>query len=459
MFCLDAALIALLWPVIAWFTLAGSVPHLGPGIGVVVALYGGINLLSLYALGMYRRDIILTVRRAIRRLPLVVGIGAIGATALLLLVPPLLVVHRSSWPHRFTDPLFIAAAFCFTGCGMVARLIFLRLRKSRLLKRRLLIVGAGERAWDLVWMLKNEGRNLHYDVTFVHDDRFGKVDPRLAQSSASSIIRVNSGYLATARRLRSDQIVIAPDERRGMPLDLLIDCKMAGYPVYQYMSFLETEIRRIDIKRLDLTWLLYSDGFATTALDRFLKRMLDITVSLALLILTSPLLLGGIVAVWLQDRHSPFYSQTRVTRGMREFSILKLRTMRIDAEAAGAVWAGAQDRRITRIGNFLRRTRIDEIPQLFNILRGEMSFVGPRPERPEFIRDLAEKLPLYNERHIVKAGLTGWAQINYPYGASLDDARSKLSYDLYYVKNASIGLDLLIILQTLRVVLWPSGVR
>jgi lipopolysaccharide/colanic/teichoic acid biosynthesis glycosyltransferase len=138
---------------------------------------------------------------------------------------------------------------------------------------------------------------------------------------------------------------------------------------------------------------------------------------------------------------------------------MKLRTMRVNAEAQGAVWAAEKDPRVTRVGNFLRRARIDELPQLLNILRGEMSFVGPRPERPMFVQDLAEKIPLYNERHMVKAGLTGWAQINYPYGASLDDARSKLSYDLYYVKNFSILFDFVILIQTLRVVLWPSGVR
>jgi lipopolysaccharide/colanic/teichoic acid biosynthesis glycosyltransferase len=165
-------------------------------------------------------------------------------------------------------------------------------------------------------------------------------------------------------------------------------------------------------------------------------------------------------AVWLGDRGPVFYRQERVTKGGRRFQILKLRTMRIDAEAAGAVWAAARDSRITRAGRFLRRSRIDELPQLFNILKGDMSLVGPRPERPEFIEGLAEQLPLYRERHAVRSGLTGWAQINYPYGASLDDARSKLSYDLYYVKKHGFFLDLLIIMQTLRVVIWPgAGVR
>ncbi|MCW8307157.1 TIGR03013 family PEP-CTERM/XrtA system glycosyltransferase [Acidiphilium sp. PA] len=459
MFCLDAGLIMLVWPFAAWFAVPGILPRAGLEIGLILALYPAANLVSLYALGLYRRDVILTVRRSIRRLPLVVGIGTLAASALVLMLPALLGLDRQNWPRPLPDPLFVAASICFTGCGVATRLAFLRLRKSGLLKRRLLVIGAGKRACDLMWMLHSEGRNLHYEVTFVHDAGFGVIDPRLDHDPKVRVIQAPSGFLDAARRIRADQIVIAPDERRGMALDRLIDCKMAGYPIYQYMSFLETEIRRIDIKRLDLSWLLYSDGFTYTMFDRVLKRALDVSVSLILLICAAPFLLLGILAVWLQDRGSPFYSQTRVTKGMRHFKILKLRTMLLNAESAGAVWADAKDPRITRVGNFLRRTRIDEIPQLFNILRGDMSFVGPRPERPEFTAKLAAQLPLYNERHIVKAGLTGWAQINYPYGASLDDARSKLSYDLYYVKNASIAFDLLIILQTLRVVLWPSGVR
>jgi exopolysaccharide biosynthesis polyprenyl glycosylphosphotransferase len=211
---------------------------------------------------------------------------------------------------------------------------------------------------------------------------------------------------------------------------------------------------------MDLTWLLYSEGLQLGALDRILKRGLDISVSLVILVLFAPVLLLAMLAVWVEDGGSVLYRQARVTEGGRVFRILKLRTMRMDAEKGGAVWAAAGDDRVTRTGRFLRRTRLDELPQLINVLMGDMALVGPRPERPEFVEELAPKLPLYRERHAVKAGLTGWAQINYPYGASLDDARSKLSYDLYYVKNFSIFLDLLILLQTLRVVIWPgSGVR
>ena len=210
---------------------------------------------------------------------------------------------------------------------------------------------------------------------------------------------------------------------------------------------------------MELSWLVYSEGFTFSAIDRFLKRLLDLVLSVVVLILTAPLLIAGAIAIRSEGKGPILYRQERVTQDGRVFWILKLRTMRVDAEAQGAVWAAKRDTRITRVGSFLRRTRIDELPQLLNILRGDMSFVGPRPERPMFVKELSAQIPLYHERHMVKAGLTGWAQINYPYGASIDDARSKLSYDLYYVKNFSILFDLLILLQTLRVVFWPSGVR
>ena len=194
-------------------------------------------------------------------------------------------------------------------------------------------------------------------------------------------------------------------------------------------------------------------------IDRCLKRLFDLAASAVVLLLTSPLLLAAIIAIRWEGPGPVLYRQERVTRGGSHFWILKLRTMRTDAESGGAVWAAAQDNRITRVGAYLRRTRIDELPQLVNVLKGEMSFVGPRPERPVFVADLARQIPLYGERHAVKAGLTGWAQINYPYGASIDDARSKLSYDLYLREEFFVMFDFVILLQTLRVVFWPGGVR
>ncbi|MEP6831214.1 MAG: TIGR03013 family XrtA/PEP-CTERM system glycosyltransferase [Rhizomicrobium sp.] len=408
-----------------------------------------INLLCFYALGLYRRDGIADTSKALERVPVIVVIAVAGSS---------LVTVILGW--TFSLSLCIAGVICFTACATLARLAFVSLRRHSIFRTRLLIIGAGKRAWDLVWILRTQGRYWQYDLTFVHEDGFGEIDPRLAEDTANRIIVASSNLMKVASRARADEIVVAPDERRGMALKSLITCRAAGYPVSEYSSFLEKEVCRIDIKRLDLAWMLYSEGFRTGRLTAAFKRGFDILGSLAILIPVSPFLLLAMAAVWLGDRGPIFYRQERVTRRGRNFRILKLRTMRVNAESGGAVWAAAKDSRITPVGEFLRRSRLDEVPQLLNVLWGDMSLVGPRPERPEFIEDLAKMLPLYHERHAVKAGLTGWAQVNYPYGASLDDARSKLSYDLYYVKNYSLFFDLRIVMQTLRVVLWPgSGVR
>jgi sugar transferase (PEP-CTERM system associated) len=331
------------------------------------------------------------------------------------------------------------------------------LRRLGLFRRRLLIVGAGQRAFDLVWLLRREARTLAFDIALVHAPEMGEFDARLSQDGSLRIFPAGTAFLDAARAFGADQIVVASDERRGLPMEALLACRTAGFPVSEYLRSLEREIGRIDIKRLELGFLVYAEGFGASLLDHALKRALDVAASLVLLALSSPFLIAAALAVKLQDGGPVLYRQARVTRDGRVFRIMKLRTMRVDAERFGATWAAERDPRITRVGNFLRRTRLDELPQLFNVLRGDMSIVGPRPERPEFTEELAQKLPLYHERHRMRAGLTGWAQVNYPYGASLDDARSKLSYDLYYVKNFGVLFDLLILMQTLRVVLFPGN--
>ena len=352
----------------------------------------------------------------------------------------------------------MAAGVCVVTGAAGARVAFDLLRRRGLVSRRLLVMGAGKRAFDLVFLLRSEGRSLGYDITFLQDPVFGPIDPRMLDPAIGTIIHVGPGGIReVANAIQPDEIVVAPDERRGMDLHGLLDCKIAGFPVSEYLGFLEREVRRVDMKRIELSWLLYSDGFHLGILDRFLKRTLDIACSLGGLIVVGPFLLLAMLAIRIEDGGPALYRQIRVTQNGRHFNILKLRTMRVDAERGGAVWAATADKRITKLGSFMRRTRLDELPQLVNVLRGEMSFVGPRPERPEFVAMLASSLPLYEERHAAKAGLTGWAQVNYPYGASVNDARSKLSYDLYYVKNFSILFDLLIILQTIRVVLWPGA--
>ena len=433
--------------VVIWLVAVALLGRLGDAATLLLPPAG--TLLFLYALGLYRRDAMLSLRRAATRVPLAacLGVGLAWFVSAVLPLPSL------------QAPVLAAAAVCFTVSGMAARAIFAQLRNGQMFHRRVLIVGAGKRAWDLVWLLGREGGTLNYEILFVTGPSMGEVDPRLAEDPKFRIEPDTDGFLAAARRFDADEIVVAPDERRGLAMESLLQCRAQGFPVTEYLTFLEREIRRIDLHRLELGWLLYADGFSFSLIDRTLKRALDIAVSGTVLLLAGIPLLAAALVVKLQDGGPALYRQNRVTQGGRVFSILKLRSMRIDAEKHGATWAAERDPRITRFGNFLRRSRLDELPQLINILRGDMSFVGPRPERPEFVDGLAAKLPLYNERHVVKAGLTGWAQVNYPYGASLDDARSKLSYDLYYVKNFSVLFDLTIIIQTMRVVLWPDGVR
>ena len=460
LFVLDLALVLVVWPITLWVGRPGSLSLFVQPFDIRLFTYPLGVLLVLYAMGLYRRDALLEPRKTATRIPLVVGMGGVLAILSSVLAGALVPESFGWYGGRDQAMLFGLATVALTASALTARVVFTFLLHFRVLHRRLLVVGAGQRAYDLLRMLTKEGGNLHYDIAFLQEPAMGSIDPRLAAEPGVKILmQAQCDMLEAARLLRADEIVVAPDDRRGMDLQRLLDCKKAGFPVVQYLSFIETEIRRIDIKRLELGWLVFSDGFTFSAIDGFLKRAFDLVVSSLVLILTAPLLLAGMIAIRWEGPGPVFYRQERVTRGGKVFWIMKLRTMRVNAETAGAVWAATKDNRITKVGNFLRRARIDELPQLVNILKGDMSFVGPRPERPVFVAELAAQIPLYNERHIVKAGLTGWVQVNYPYGASIDDARSKLSYDLYYVKNFSILFDFVILLQTMREVLWPSGVR
>ena len=458
LFVLDAVLVLATWPFALW----ASRPNFGELFTTLGDprgyIYPAANLLTLYAMGLYRREAMVETLDTLTRIPLIVGMGC-GASAVLSNLPSML-FDTPPLGGRDQALVFAVASVCFAACAFAARPVVGALVRRDYLRRSLLVMGAGIRSWELRHMLHREGGSLSYDITFLHDPALGEIDERLASDPTAKIAHVkDTDILTVARRTDPDQIVVAPDDRRGMDLQGLLDCKKAGYPIVPYLTFVENEIRRVDLKRMELGWLVFSDGFVFTAMDRFLKRAFDLVVSSIVLLLTAPLLIGAMIAIRLDGPGPIFYRQDRVTIGGRVFPIFKLRTMRVDAERAGAVWAASGDARITRVGGFLRRARIDELPQLLNILKGDMSFVSPRPERPMFVEELAQQIPLYKERHLVKAGLTGWAQINYPYGASVDDARSKLSYDLYYVKNFSILFDLVILTQTLRAVLWPSGVR
>ena len=255
-------------------------------------------------------------------------------------------------------------------------------------------------------------------------------------------------------------IVIAGDAPAGESHAALLDKKLRGVPVYSDVSFQEHHLGRIELDGVDDNWLLFCDGFRNGWLSRAVKRASDIAVSLGLMIVTLPLVLITAILIKLDSPGPVLYRQERTGLHGAPFTLFKFRSMSTDAEVAGKPqWAQKSDPRVTRIGAFIRASRIDELPQLINVLCGEMSMIGPRPERPVFVEQLAEVIPLYNHRACVKPGLTGWAQVNFPYGASIEDAREKLAYDLYYVKNRGILLDLVILFSTVRVILFREGAR
>jgi sugar transferase (PEP-CTERM system associated) len=265
--------------------------------------------------------------------------------------------------------------------------------------------------------------------------------------------------LRLAQNFMADRIVVSLGERRGFfPVEELLSCKLAGIEVMDAPSFYEIATQKLLIENITPSWFIFSNGFKVTWFLRLCKRILDITASLAGLLCFLPIVPFIVLAIKLDSPGPILFRQTRVGQGDKHFTLMKFRSMRQDAEMkTGAVWSQHNDPRITKVGNFLRRSRFDEIPQLINILKGDMSLVGPRPERPEFVNELKKRIPYYSERHYVKPGLTGWAQVRYPYGSSVEDAIEKLRYDLYYIKNISVMLDLYIVIKTFGVVLLGKG--
>ncbi|QNE32150.1 TIGR03013 family PEP-CTERM/XrtA system glycosyltransferase [Sphingomonas sp. NBWT7] len=400
---------------------------------------------AMVAVGAYQADVLVSTRQAVMRLIVAVSLGIIFLSLLYFFLPTV-TLWRSS--------LFYAMLFAIGGLA-AARILFGRMLGGERFKRRIVVLGAGNRAARLKALEPMPGSS------FVVAAFVAMGEPALAIEDA--VPRADIPNLAAFVVERgATEVVLAIEERRNaLPLKDLLRVKTTGVHVNEISTFLERETGRIDLASVNPSWLIFSDGFASgRVLSGMAKRAFDVVASALLLALALPVILVTAIAIKLESRGPAFYRQRRVGLYNEAFDILKLRSMRQDAEVAGrAVWAAQDDPRVTRIGRFIRKVRIDELPQCWSVLKGEMSFVGPRPERPQFVHELEDQLPYYAERHMVKPGITGWAQINYPYGASIEDARHKLEYDLYYAKNYSPFLDMLILLQTLRVVLWPAGAR
>jgi sugar transferase (PEP-CTERM system associated) len=317
-------------------------------------------------------------------------------------------------------------------------------------RERVYVLGNGERARSVVETLRAR-RDAGMDVVNVEG---GGSFKELRERFAADL----RGFRDPKSRI--DRIIVAMEERRGsMPLRELLDLRLSGVLIEDATSLLERLYGKLPLEGLNPSALIFSDGFNVKASQQIVRRLVSITVSFVALIICLPFLPFIILAVRLSSRGPIFFRQTRVGLRGRPFTVYKFRTMRQDAEAAGAVWATKDDPRVTKLGKFMRKTRVDEIPQLWNVLRGEMAFVGPRPERPEFVQWLSNEIPFYELRHIIRPGITGWAQVRFRYGASLEETKQKLEYDLYYVKHLSLGLDLLIMFETIKTIILRRGAQ
>jgi len=399
------------------------------------------------AFGLYS----LRQRARLAGLALRVAIALLGGfviTATLFYVVPALWMGRG----------LVALAAIGGLCGVtVSRLIFSHVVDENLFKRRVLVYGAGESAAAIAGLRRRADRRGFVVTGFVpaHPTDRAVAHDRIVDPCGSLVL--------LCQKLNVVEVVVAMDDRRnGFPIAELLKCRLAGVDVIELLTFLERETGRVRIDVLNPSWMIFGDGFRRDPLRLISCRALDLTGSLIALALALPFMLTTAMAIKLEDgwRAPVLYRQRRVGLGGRPFDVLKFRSMRTDAEIDGrARWAQKRDPRVTRVGSLIRKIRLDELPQLLNVLRGQMSLVGPRPERPEFVAELAERIPYYVERHCVKPGITGWAQLCYPYGSSEQDALEKLQYDLYYVKNNSLLFDLAILLQTAEVVFLGKGAR
>ncbi len=363
--------------------------------------------------------------------------------------------------HFIQQKLIFWGVIIGSALVVLARIIFMMIVDTAKLKRRIVVFGAGTRAKKLL-------RDLASDMEVIGIDIIGCIPNahEVIAVDSSLILPLPTSWLQFVKQMDVSEIVIAPDERRRgeggvvFPLNEFLDCKLAGVSSCDSLSFCERELGKIDVTLLQPSWMLYSDGFKYSKRRLIAKRLFDITLAAVFCLVLWPFMLVTAIAVRLESAGPVLYHQIRVGLNGKTFRIYKFRSMCQDAEKAGkAVWAKKNDARVTRVGAFIRNTRLDELPQLYNVLAGTMSFVGPRPERPEFVTDLIQQIPFYDMRHRVKPGLMGWAQLKYPYGASVNDAKHKLQYDLYYTKNHSFLIDVLIMIQTVEIVLLGKGVH
>jgi sugar transferase (PEP-CTERM system associated) len=405
-------------------------------------------LLGMVALGLYQNHLRANWRGLFTRQA--VGF-ALGGTALLVLYyafPPAY-IGRGVLGIALVVGFFVVAAF---------RVVFLRLIDADLFKRRVLVLGAGTRAAQIAQRMRRRSDCRGFRI--IGYVRMGNEAVRIP---GNKLVNPHRSLRELVQRMQIDEIVVGPDDRRcGLPMADLLECKQSGVAVVELADFFERESGQIRMNLANPSWLVFSDGFDSSPLRKLIKRAFDIAAALIVLALAWPLMLAVALAIRIESGPGApvLYRQERVGEHGRTFFLVKFRSMRTDAERDGvARFARTDDDRVTRVGRFIRKARLDELPQLWNVLRGDMSFIGPRPERPQFVDDFNARIRYYPLRHCVKPGLTGWAQLRYAYGASQEDAEEKLKFDLFYVKNHNLMFDLMILLQTVEVVLFGRGAR
>lgn len=361
-------------------------------------------------------------------------------------------------PDLYFGRGILLLVFLLSAIGiLVARAIFFTTSEFRFLETRIMFLGIGPLAKECGDLAIGTASYHKYDVA-----GYVAMPGEECRVPTTAVLQMEPGQslVALARKHDASEIVVSVQNRRGgtFPIRELLECKMFGVKVTDAATFFERETCQIRVESLQPSWLVFGGGFDQSFVRTFMKRTFDILVSTIILALTMPIMFLAALLIHLEDRGPIFYSQERTGRGNRPFKVHKFRSMGVNAEKGGKPqWAAVNDPRVTKVGDFIRKVRIDELPQLWNVFKGEMSFVGPRPERPFFVDQLSADIPYYNVRHSIKPGITGWAQVRYGYGSTVEDAVQKLQYDLYYVKNNSLFLDILVLIDTLKVVMFGSG--
>ena len=413
-------------------------------------LFSLVHMLGMTGLGLYQVELFRGKSSFLR-------MGARIAVSLFLVSIALIVLFYIFPSIRLGRGVTALAFILVLALLIIVRRVFLQFVGGNIFVSNVLVFGIGKNAAGLYDAYKSSGIGSGYRVVgFVATPGQNKEVPD------HMIIDLGHSLLDQVDDLGINEIVVALDDRRqGYPVQHLLDCKLAGVNIIDPVSFLEREQGKVNLAMMNPSWMIFSDGFSVSRFKTALSRTFDIIASLTILLITLPVLLITAFLISLESgfKEPVFYRQQRVGKNGKTFDLLKFRSMQVNAEKGGAQWAAQNDARVTAVGKFIRKVRIDELPQILNILKGDMRLVGPRPERPEFVSKLSKSINMYSQRHSVKPGLAGWAQLKYPYGATEEDAYEKLQYDLYYIKNANPVMDFFILLQTLEVVIFGKGAR